>query len=180
MLTKTDVETPNEHLNRVLGRHSGAMRGALIFLYCVGILLLLDLMYSNLIYKKEDRVSARIANPVYHHDLAASFSGYDRWGDGNVYRLYTNSLGFKDVSPRIVSLAQDQRRVLLMGDSFTEGIGVPFEQTFAGLLFRDGLENVNKVEFLNAAVVGYSPVIYYKKIKYLLESGLHPRSVRRP
>jgi hypothetical protein len=172
MLTKTDVET-RYHLNRVLGRHSGALRGALMFLYCLGIVLLLDLMYSNLIYKKEDRASARIANAVYHHDLAASFSGYDGWGGGNAYRLNTNSLGFKDVFPRIVSLLQDRRRVLLIGDSFTEVIGVPFEQTFAGLLYRDGLESVNKVEFLNAAVAGYSPVIYYKKIKYVLESGLH-------
>ena len=109
MLMKTKVETRYEHLNRVLGRHSGAMRGALMFFYCLGILLLLDLMYSNLIYKKEDRASARIANAVYHHDLAASFSGYDGWGGGNAYRLYTNSLGFKDVSPRIVSLVQDRR-----------------------------------------------------------------------
>ena len=59
-----------------------------------------------------------------------------------------------------------------MGDSFTEGIGVPFDQTFAGLLYRDGLESVDKAEFLNAAVAGYSPVIYYRKIQHLLESGL--------
>ena len=109
MLMKTKVETRYEHLNRVLGRHSGAMRGALMFFYCLGILLLLDLMYSNLIFKKEDRATARIVNAVYHHDLAASFSGYDGWSGGNAYRLYTNSLGFKDVSPRIVSLVQDRR-----------------------------------------------------------------------
>jgi hypothetical protein len=173
-LTKTDVTIPNKHQNLVMGgRLAGAIRGVLMFFYCLGLLLLLDLLYSNFIYKKEEsHASARIANSMYHHDLAAGFSGYDTWGGGKPYRLYTNSLGFKDGSPRIVPLVGDRRRVLLMGDSFTEGVGVPFEETFAGLLYRDGLERVDKVEFLNAGVVGYSPVIYYRKIKHLLESGL--------
>jgi lysophospholipase L1-like esterase len=171
-LTKTDVTIANEHQNPAMGRQlPGAIRGVLMFFYCLGILLLLDLLYSNFIYKKESRASARIANSMYHHDLTTGFSGYDTWG-GYTYRLYTNSLGFKDGSPRIVSLVGDRRRVLLMGDSFTEGVGVRFEETFAGLLYRSGLERVDKVEFLNGGVVGYSPVIYYRKIKHLLESGL--------
>ena len=29
-----------------------------------------------------------------------------------------------------------------------------------------------KIEFLNAGVVSYSPIIYHKKIKYLLDAGL--------
>jgi hypothetical protein len=172
VLTNADIEMRSEHPNRLLGLHSRAIHGVLMFFYCVGVLLLFDLMYSNFIYNRASRASARIANTEYHHDLAASFSGYDEWG-GSTYRLYTNSLGFKDISARIVPLVQDRRRVVLIGDSFTEGVGVPFDQTFAGLLYRGGLESVKKVEFLNAAVVGYSPVIYYKKIKYLLESGLH-------
>ncbi len=147
------------------------MAGFLIFFYCIGIFLLLDLIYSNL-SSDEVRESARLHNTIYHHDLAKNFSGYENWG-GSYYRLYTNSLGFKDGSARIVPLVGDHRRVLLIGDSFTEGIGVPFDQTFAGLLYRAGLQRANKIEFLNAAVVGYSPVIYYKKIKYLLQSGLH-------
>jgi hypothetical protein len=149
--------------------------GFLMFLYCLGLLLLFDLMYSNFIYKEDpaarDPTPARIANTQYHHGFAASFSGYDVWG-GSKYGLSTNSLGFKDGSTRIVPLVEEMRRVLLIGDSFTEGIGVPFNRTFAGLLYRDGLESAKKTEFLNAAVAGYSPIIYYKKIKVLLESGL--------
>ena len=98
MLTKTDVQMRYGHLTRVLERRSGVIRGVLMFFYCIGIMLLLDLLYSNLVYTKESRASARIANPVYHHDLAAGFSGYDGWGGGNAYGLYTNSLGFKDAS----------------------------------------------------------------------------------
>jgi hypothetical protein len=173
MLTQTDLALRDDGRTRVMG--SGRL-GFLMFLYCLGILLLFDLMYSNFTYKdnaeNNPRSPARIANAQYDHDLAANFSGYDVWG-GSSYRLYTNSLGFKDGSTRIVPLVQDRRRVLLIGDSFTEGIGVPFDRTFAGLLYRAGLESAKNVEFLNAAVASYSPVIYYKKIKVLLEKGLH-------
>jgi hypothetical protein len=88
------------------------------------------------------------------------------------YRLITNSLGFKDASVRNVPLKSASRRVLLIGDSFAEGIGMSFEDSFAGMLYRAGQERSEKIEFLNAGVVSYSPSIYYKKIKHLLESGL--------
>jgi hypothetical protein len=88
------------------------------------------------------------------------------------YRFYTNSLGFRDAAVRQVPLKSDTRRVLLMGDSFTEGMGVDFEDSFAGLLYRAGTAGSQPVEFLDAGVASYSPVIYYQKIKYLLETGL--------
>jgi len=161
-------ETKHSRKNRPYTR---LMVGFLMFFYCVAIFLLLDLIYSNLIFYDAHK-SARVRNALYDHDLTKNFFGYDNWG-GYYYSLYTNSLGFKDGSARIVPLVGEYRRVLLMGDSFTEGIGLPFDQTFAGLLYRAGLQNAKKIEILNAALSGYSPVIYYKKIKYLLESGLH-------
>ena len=69
-------------------------------------------------------------------------------------------------------LKSDSRRILLIGNSFAEGIGMNFEDTFAGQLYRAGQERSEKIEFLNAGVVSYSPSIYYKKIKHLIESGL--------
>ena len=64
------------------------------------------------------------------------------------------------------------RRILLIGDSFAEGIGLPYERTFAGLLNAAGQSRRDKVEFLDAGVASYSPSIYYKKVKYLLDRGL--------
>jgi hypothetical protein len=64
------------------------------------------------------------------------------------------------------------RRVLLMGDSFTEAVGMSFEQSFAGLLYQAGGDRLDRIDFLNAGVQSYSPVIYYKKIKFLLRQGL--------
>ena len=142
-----------------------------IFVYCLALFLVFDFAYSSLTMGEEKQRPARIANPVYDHGFAADFDGYDVWGELR-YRLITDSLGFKDASVRKIPLKADSRRILLIGDSFAEGIGVSFEDSFAGLLHRAGQERGEKIEFLNAGVASYSPSIYYKKIKYLIESGL--------
>jgi hypothetical protein len=139
--------------------------------YCLALFLAFDFAYSTLTRGEEKQRPVRIANPVYDHGFAANFDGYDVWGELR-YRLTTDSLGFKDASVRNVPLKSTSRRILLIGDSFAEGIGMSFEDSFAGMLDRAGQQRSEKIEFLNAGVASYSPSIYYKKIKYLLESGL--------
>jgi len=110
----------------------------------------------------------RTAHPVYHHDLVKNIDGYTaEWGKKN-YQISTNSLGFKDISNRTIPLTVKNKRILLIGDSFTEGMGVNFDKTFAGLLQKDLIHS--NIEILNAAVSSYSPIIYYRKIKYLIET----------
>ncbi len=142
-----------------------------LFLYCLALFLLFDFLYSAFTMGQERERSARVADPVYDHGLASNFDGYDIWGEAR-YRLFTNSLGFKDGSVREVPLKASSRRILLLGDSFTEAIGVPYENSFVGLLNRAGERREPKVEFLDAGVASYSPSIYYKKVKYLLDRGL--------
>lgn len=142
-----------------------------LFLYCLALYLGFDFAYSTFTRGEEQGRLARIYDPVFDHGLAPKFDGYDVWGEAR-YRLLTNSLGFKDSSTRDVPLKSATRRILLIGDSFAEGIGLPFELTFAGLLQADGQARAAKVEFLDAGVASYSPSIYYKKIKALLDRGL--------
>jgi hypothetical protein len=142
-----------------------------VFLYCVALFLAFDFAYSMLSRGEEKDRQARVANPRYDHGFAANFDGYDLWG-GVRYRLITNNLGFKDESVRDVPLKSASRRILLIGDSFAEGIGMSFEDSFAGMLYRAGQDHGEKIEFLNAGVASYSPSIYYKKIAYLLGAGL--------
>jgi hypothetical protein len=145
------------------------LNAGLMTLYCLAIFLALDFVYTKFIHEK-DR-SGRMTHDDYHHGLFPNFEGYESWGRLRE-RLYTNNLGFKDGQIREVPAAATIRRVLLIGDSFTEGIGLKFEDTFAGMLYLAGQQRTEKIEFLNAGVISYSPVIYYKKIKYLLEAGL--------
>tara|TARA_B100000315_G_scaffold130026_1_gene119700 strand:- start:872 stop:2050 length:1179 start_codon:yes stop_codon:yes gene_type:complete len=106
-----------------------------------------------------------VYHPYYHHDIKAMFSGKLRWG--NEYPMYTNSLGFKDRINREISLQSDKYRILFIGDSITEGVGVPYTETFVGVI--ENRVDLEKVELLNAGVISYSPKLYYLKIKYLLE-----------
>jgi hypothetical protein len=109
----------------------------------------------------------RVHVPVYSHSLAANFDGDDLWG-GHRYHIRTNALGFKDAVNRDVPFESDRRRVLFIGDSFTEGVGLPYEQTFVGR-FAAALP---EVDVLNAGVSSYAPSVYFTKIKSLLDAGV--------
>jgi len=111
----------------------------------------------------------RLFHPYYHHDLASRASFEETWGKVT-YRINTNSLGFKDAEVRDVSLdvPADKTRLLILGDSFGEGIGVPYEKTFPGLLQQR--LGTARYEVLNASVASYSPLFYYLKLRYLLET----------
>jgi hypothetical protein len=144
---------------------------AAMVLYCLALFFIFDFLYSTFTAGQEHERTARVYNAVYDHGLAANFDGYDVWGEAR-YRLMTDSLGFKDGAVREVPLQSASRRILIIGDSFAEGIGMSYENSFAGLLQAAGEARPDKIEFLNAGVASYSPSIYYKKIKYLIERGL--------
>jgi hypothetical protein len=109
----------------------------------------------------------RRPDPILHHTLIPSVD-YDRaeWG-GQRYRFCTNSLGFRDKSTREVPLTPAGERLVVIGDSFLEGIGIAYEQTAAGLL--DARFAARGVEVLNASVASYSPIHYLRKTRHLLE-----------
>jgi hypothetical protein len=157
-------------LSRAFAPRRVLMNTAML-VYCVALFLIFDFVWSSFTQGQEQARAARIYDPVYDHGFAAGFDGFDVWGEAR-YRLITDGLAFKDASTREVPMKSSARRILLIGDSFTEGIGQPFENTFAGLLAEEGAKRRDKVEFLNAGVASYSPTIYYAKIKYLLEKGL--------
>jgi hypothetical protein len=108
----------------------------------------------------------RVESAVYDHDLAPRFDGVAWWGPIR-YHIRTNSLGFKDAATRAVPLETGRRRLLLLGDSFTEGLGLDYDDSYAGLIAKRA--ETDGAEVLNAAVTSYSPAIYYAKARYLLE-----------
>ena len=113
-----------------------------------------------------DTPALRWPNPYFHHGLSSNFEGEDKWGDHS-YSIVTNSLGFKDKEVRTIDPYTDAYRMVFIGDSFTEGIGIPFEKTFVGRI-SEYYANQD-IEVLNAAAVSYSPKLFYFKIKYLVE-----------
>lgn len=109
----------------------------------------------------------RVRNELYHHGFAPRVTVDDeRWGGlRSSYRI--DSLGFRDKEVREVPLASPAWRVVLIGDSFVEGIGVRYEDTFAGLA-AEALAPQG-IEVLNAGVASFSPIMYRRRVRNLVE-----------
>ena len=140
-----------------------------IFIVIVLLLVIIDFSLS-IIYTKikgnRERVGLGIPNQIYHHDFIRN--GYSaESGRLGEYELYTNSLGFKDKSNRKIARNIENRRILFIGDSFTEGVLLNYQDTFVGII--DSAATSKNIEVLNAGRASYSPIIYWRKVKYLIE-----------
>ena len=107
----------------------------------------------------------RVRDTRFHHGLKKNVSANAVWGP-LFYRFYTNNLAFRDLSVREVDLISDKKRILILGDSHSEGVGIDYRFTFAGRLHQLGEKS--DIEILNASAVSYSPKIHFLKADYLL------------
>lgn len=147
----------------------------IFFIVAISIVVLDVLLTNTYNYFKERerereievRREIRILHPVYHHTFKKSSKSIEDCGNEYTYTLFTNSLGFKDRSSREVPLKSTNHRILFIGDSFTEGICLNYDDTFVGII--DATLSKKQIEVLNAGRVSYSPIIYWRKIKYLIQ-----------
>lgn len=109
----------------------------------------------------------RSRHPYYHHGLLTSRESVSAWGEGDPYPVFTNSLGMFDRAARQVPRQSDRHRIVFIGDSYTEGLGVPYEETFVGRV--SARVDPEKVEVLNAGVMSYCPKLYYLRTRHLIE-----------
>jgi hypothetical protein len=108
-------------------------------------------------------------DPVLHHRFIPSARGWHKSTEFNAsYAI--NSLGLRDREmPR--EKPPGFRRILMLGDSFTEGNGVEAEEAFpARLQALIGREQLSASwQVVNAGVGSYSPLLEYL---YLVNGGL--------
>ncbi|MBN1337973.1 MAG: SGNH/GDSL hydrolase family protein [Bacteroidales bacterium] len=130
-------------------------------------ILLLDLV-SGALFIPGNYNTFRCSHPYYHHDFYPNREALTKWGKQE-YIMYTNSLGFRDSAIREIPLSDDKKRILFLGDSFIEGLGVKWEESVAGILNQKMEAGKRETEILNAAAVSYSPLLYYLKTEYLIE-----------
>lgn len=127
----------------------------------------LDLL-TGFVIIPESYSSFRTPHYFYHHGLQPGQEALGAWGS-SLYPVRTNSLGMVDSAAYEVEMDTDKPRLLILGDSHSEGVGIPYEKTFSGLL-SDRMRD--SVDVLNASCISYSPKIAYLKAKYLFEKGL--------
>lgn len=108
----------------------------------------------------------RAAHEKYHHGFAPFGQGIDVFGSTRT-EYFINSAGFRDSAPRQVDLGGARPKILILGDSYAEGIGVPWPETVAGRLAA--VFQPKGVEVLNAAVASYCPTLLLAKTRILFE-----------
>ncbi len=121
---------------------------------------------SGLLLIPEDFNSFRASHYYYHHGLMPNQETLASWG-ALIYPMRTNSLGMIDSAVCRVDPVSENHRILILGDSHSEGVGVPYEKTFAGRL-ASSLKD-HRMEVLNASAVSYSQKIEYLKARFLIE-----------
>ena len=135
-----------------------------ISLISLFFIILIDFLFGNLILKiiKNDEKKPYIKHEIYHHTLKKNFNDLAKWDIE--YHYCTDSNGFKSACNTIPTKIFD---LAFIGDSFTEGVGLPYEKTFVGIIANSN----KKLKIANLGVTSYSPSIYLLKFKELLKEG---------
>ena len=141
---------------------------SLVFLITSFLFLILDFLIGERFLKKIGLIYLeeliRVSNDQYEYSFEKNLNvDYAVWCN-QYYKLCTDNRGFKfncfDEEKKTYEIA-------IIGDSFTEGIGLPFEKTFVGML-----KSKKNLDLVNLGVASYSPHIYLKKIKYLISNKI--------
>ena len=145
----------------------------LIILITFLFTLIIDFFFGKKILELTDRFwlktefygkIKRIDHDVYHHGLKANVKMKNVKGFEDFYTFCTDNHGFR-------YKCDFQKRgkyfdYAFMGDSFTEGSSVSYEDSFVGIF-----EKISKKNVVNLGVVSYAPKIYLSKINYYLNDG---------
>src|SRR5271157_1575018 len=110
--------------------------------------------------------SCRVRDPVLHHALKPNCAFIEHWGR-NKYDYSTNSLGFRDEKIREVPLADVRPRILILGNSFTEGESA-WCDSYVGMITA----RVSQYDFLNGGGASYSPSNYLNVTRRVLAKGV--------
>lgn len=128
--------------------------------------LLIDFLFGNLFFNNHFKKTVYEKNKGYLYSFKKNLNVKNyNYGSKN-YQLCTNNLGAiddckkKNINPTKIDY-------VFIGDSFVEGLGIQFKDTFFGQL----KEKYSDKNFLNLGVSGYSPSIYYNKLKFFYEEG---------
>ncbi len=103
----------------------------------------------------------RAPHPVYHHGLVPNQTSFvPGW-----VRYRTNSSGFRD-DEIPYDKPSGELRVLMLGDSYTEGFNVPQEKTFSQVAERLLARKLGRpVQVINAGCVSHSPLLEFLLLK---------------
>ena len=139
----------------------------LIFSITLLLILLTDFLIGSFLLKlTPKKIDQTINHNIFDHNLKKSFKANLEWAPGETYPYCTDKNSFRTFCNKMDSETKEFD-IAFIGDSFTEGVGIKYEDTFVGRITK----KFDKIEIANLGVVSYSPSIYFTKLKFLLEDG---------
>jgi len=137
--------------------------------------LLVSLILTELVIRYYLKLSEPISDKdcrkkdeLLHHVLIPLTSCRSKTKEWDI-KFKVNSLGLRDYEYNAIK-PDNTFRILMLGDSFTEGYGVEINETFSKILEKNlNFSFKQNIEVINAGITGYSPMIDYL---YLQNKGL--------
>ena len=138
----------------------------LIFSVTFILIISIDLILGNKIINFFFSNDKSVKHSIYHHDLDKNLNEKIIYNNVYEHSICTNNYGFKSscIDKEKISKSVDYA---FIGDSFTEGVGLNYAETFIGK-FKNKKKND---QIINLGVGSYSPKIYFKKLEHYLNQG---------
>ena len=143
------------------------------FLISIILLLAVDFFFGTYLLKlTPKKINPTKNHNIYDHDLKQNFKAIFEWAPGETYFFCTDKNSFR-------TFCNDQENnskeydIAFIGDSFTEGVGLDYKNTFVGKITKE----LDDLKIANLGVVSYSPSIYFSKLKYLIDNGYRFKKV---
>lgn len=129
---------------------------ALFILAIVFSLAILEFALRKIGVGQDPVLACRQSDPDLHHSLRPNSKCRSKTSEWDVsYEI--NSLGLRD--REILPKAEGEYRILVLGDSYTEGVGVEADQRFTKAMEDLLRANGKNVKVINAGVSTYSPIL---------------------
>lgn len=116
------------------------------------------------VLRGERLTDCQVNDAVLNHRFVPNCKGKLTTSDFS-YDFETNSLGLRE--REIPEKKDGVYRILIIGDSFAEGWGVPLNERFDRV--ASNIINNDKIEIVNAGIRSYSPIL---ELLYLKDQGL--------
>jgi len=142
------------------------------------IFFIMDVIASNTLVKniiKKDCLSYlkyTLNNKDYYsYELEKNCTAYETKRTVKTYDVFTDKDGYRVGAKKDKDIKKD--KIVFLGDSFTYGFGVNYEDSIVGILKK---KKIN-YDVINLAVPGYSPSILKVKLEQLLKRGIKPKKI---
>ncbi|HEX3526685.1 MAG TPA: hypothetical protein VH988_06430 [Thermoanaerobaculia bacterium] len=115
-----------------------------------------------------------VVDPQEDHPYRPS-TAYEQVWAGRQVPFFANDLGWKDrAAGRVVEKRPPHPRIVLLGDSFVEGVGCRYEETPAGFLEKTlaaSRPELRSLEVLNGGRASFCPLLEYQRLKRFFAAG---------